>query len=769
MLISRLAMRSRVIDQRKKQAHNNAAIWPAIVFAIAVVVWTVAMMAFILWQFFDRFTVGRWDGHIGMDFFQIPRGYNNLLIGNSIFLTDAGTYGPYASSYLNHPFLAVAVGPWTAPLAPWTAFWLFVVVSLGLLLLSAWLLASAFPAPAYRGFAYFAMFCSLPTYAMLWNAQAHVLLVVAVALILSGLMRLAEEPQLERRYCRWIQLGLVISLLSKPVVVLMLPVLFLLPETRRKLLFPVAVYAVVSLLFLLVGRLNPGGYNGTHWLNIVSVTSSPTKPVDGSVLLVETNLLRCPEFYSLPIFLGRILGGSVPALFLRLPLVAPFAMSLSPLVLAGRERRLRAAIVTVLLCILSHFLCYYRVLEHHYTALLPMLPVLLWLWRRESVPWFRRLLMASFVVSLLVFVPTPRFLSPNQPDRFQTISLLQRVVPVAVAFLCLTVYGLASVWLRRRRPRLITRQMIDRMWPRFWEGVVLGILLGSVLVAACLTVPSRLWRMPSQWSPEDFREHYDECITELQRAVETAPTCAAAHINLGLALVKRGRLDEGIAHYRKALEIDPGAALVHNNLGVALAELGRFDEAIVHCQEALKNSPQAPADVHFNLAFALSRRGRLDEAIAHYRQGLEMNPDDATARGFLDAVLAGRGRLAESLAQFEQAVRSKPDDVDAQISLAWLRATCVEASLRDGAAAIKHAERAIQLCEGRRVDALAAAYAEAGRFPEALAAAQEALELATQQNNRALADVLQARISLYEAGKPYRQPLSLPASPSPKP
>ena len=134
--------------------------------------------------------------------------------------------------------------------------------------------------------------------------------------------------------------------------------------------------------------------------------------------------------------------------------------------------------------------------------------------------------------------------------------------------------------------------------------------------------------------------------------------------------------------------------------------------------------------------------------------------------------MAGRGRLAESLAQFEQAVRSKPDDVDAQISLAWLRATCVEASLRDGAAAIKHAERAIQLCEGRRVDALdalAAAYAEAGRFPEALAAAQEALELATQQNNRALADVLQARISLYEAGKPYRQPLSLPASPPPKP
>ncbi len=130
------------------------------------------MMASLQWRFLDRFVVGSWHGKIGIDFFQIPRGYHNLLIGNSIFLTDINDYGPYATMYLNHPSLAVAIGPWTAPLAPRTAFWLFVVVSLGLLFLSAWLLASAFKTPGYRGFAYFAMFCSLPTYLMLWNAQA---------------------------------------------------------------------------------------------------------------------------------------------------------------------------------------------------------------------------------------------------------------------------------------------------------------------------------------------------------------------------------------------------------------------------------------------------------------------------------------------------------------------------------------------------------------------------------------------------------------------
>jgi tetratricopeptide (TPR) repeat protein len=200
---------------------------------------------------------------------------------------------------------------------------------------------------------------------------------------------------------------------------------------------------------------------------------------------------------------------------------------------------------------------------------------------------------------------------------------------------------------------------------------------------------------------------------------------------------------------------------------VALGALGRFDEAIIHCQEALKRSPHAPAEVHFNLALALARRGRFDEAIAHYRQGLEIKPDDARARGFLGAALARRGRLAESLAQFEQAVRLKPDDVDAQISLAWLRATCAEASLRDGAAAIEHAERALRLCDGRRVDvldALGAAYAEVGRFPEALAAARKALELALQQHSRPLAATMRGRIALYEAGKPLHQ--RLPAATS---
>jgi tetratricopeptide (TPR) repeat protein len=752
-------MRPRISDQHKTESPRRTAAWPAILFAVAAAVWTALMVASLEWRFLDRFIVGSWHGNIGSDFFQIPRGYKNLLIGNNIFLTDISTYGPYATMYLNHPFLAVAVGPWTAPLAPWTAFWLFVVFSLGLLLLSAWLLASAFQAPAYRGFAYFAVLCSLPTYLMLWNAQAHIFVVVAVALILSGLMRLAAEPKLEKRYGRWIQLGLVIALLSKPVVILMLPVLFLLPETRRKLLLPLAVYAAVSLLFLLAGGLNPGGYNGIHWLNLAGAGSA-TRQFFNCLAPMEFDCKQDPGLCSLPTFVDRISGSSIPALFFRIPLVAVLLMSLSPLVLDEREQRLRAVLVTVLLCVLSHYLCFYVVQEYHYTTLLPTLPVLLWLWQRESVPWFRRLLMTSFVVSLLVFLPTPCFLDRQDSRHFENINQLQRVVPAAVAFLCLTVYGMASTWLRRRRPKLVTSRMIGQIWPATLLGAIMAILLGSVLATAYATVPRRLRSMPSTWTNRDFEDHYDGSIAQLQRMVAAEPSSAAARNSLGVILARRGRLEEAIAQFERALEIEPGNAEARSDMAESLAALGRVEEAITHFQKVLESEPNNVQTL-FSLANVLANSDRPDEAIKHYQKVLTIEPGAVEVDTSLAIVLAGCGRFAEAASHFRHAANLQPDGVDCQRNWAWLLATCPAAAERNGAEAIARAEHANKLAEGKRpdvLDTLAAAYAEGGRFAEALGAAQQALQLARQRDNSSLADAVRARIALYEAGKPFHEP-----------
>jgi len=54
------------------------------------------------------------------------------------------------------------------------------------------------------------------------------------------------------------------------------------------------------------------------------------------------------------------------------------------------------------------------------------------------------------------------------------------------------------------------------------------------------------------------------------------------------------------------------------------------------------------------------------------------------------------------------------------------------------------------------LDTLAAAYAESGRFPEAIATARKALDLATRQRLEWLIEALNTRIKLYQAGQPYR-------------
>ena len=119
-----------------------------------------------------------------------------------------------------------------------------------------------------------------------------------------------------------------------------------------------------------------------------------------------------------------------------------------------------------------------------------------------------------------------------------------------------------------------------------------------------------------------------------------------------------------------------------------------------------------------------------------------------------------------------EAVRLQPNQIGFVNQLAWVLATCPKASVRNGAEAVELAQRAVRISGGRApavLGTLAAAYAEAGRFPEAVQTARNALELATQQNKQTLAESLKAKLPLYQAGIPFREPqpprLARPATP----
>jgi Flp pilus assembly protein TadD len=99
-------------------------------------------------------------------------------------------------------------------------------------------------------------------------------------------------------------------------------------------------------------------------------------------------------------------------------------------------------------------------------------------------------------------------------------------------------------------------------------------------------------------------------------------------------------------------------------------------------------------------------------------------------------------------------------------NLAWLLATSSETRIRDGARAVELAERAVHLERGDHpiiIATLAAAYAEAGRFPDAVKTARRALDLAFGSRNTDLADAIKAQLELYEASIPSREAPNAPA------
>jgi protein O-mannosyl-transferase len=254
------------------------------------------------------------------------------------------------------------------------------------------------------------------------------------------------------------------------------------------------------------------------------------------------------------------------------------------------------------------------------------------------------------------------------------------------------------------------------------------------------------------------RGQIDEAIAQFQKALEIKPNYAEAHNNLGNALASRKQFNEAIAHFQKALEIKPDYAEAHNNLGLVLADCGRFDEAIAHCRRALESKPNFAEGCN-NLGVAFARRGEDDEAIAYFQKALELKPNYPDARNNLSFALSRREESIKALVERRESLRSHPNDVALLNDTAWVLATNPNVSLRNGAEAVELAGRAVQLSGGREpavFGTLAAAYAEAGRFSEAVKTAEQALELAASQNNAALADALRTRIKLYQAGSPYR-------------
>ena len=265
---------------------------------------------------------------------------------------------------------------------------------------------------------------------------------------------------------------------------------------------------------------------------------------------------------------------------------------------------------------------------------------------------------------------------------------------------------------------------------------------------------------------------YESQLTRWFAVLRGHPDSIMVNNRIGNIYYKQNDLEQAKEYYEKALRIDPNTIKVHYNLGIVFASQGNLERAKAEFEYEIRINPNH-IKAHHNLGNIFLAQGTPDKAAAEYERAIRIKPEqfadytidhhaDAqiNARINLGKVLLGQGKFDQAIANYEKALETAPDNIMAMNNLAWLLATCTKDNLRNGPKAVELAERLCSITDYQSptyLNTLAAAYAEVGRFEEAVETATKALALTKLQNAPA-AQIKQSQLYLeqYKAGRPFR-------------
>jgi tetratricopeptide (TPR) repeat protein len=228
--------------------------------------------------------------------------------------------------------------------------------------------------------------------------------------------------------------------------------------------------------------------------------------------------------------------------------------------------------------------------------------------------------------------------------------------------------------------------------------------------------------------------------------------------NLGLVLTALGRYDEAEQELQEALRIQADYWKARYFLAHLYYLQGRPAESEREFHRAILADPTM-ADAYYDLGGLLQEQHRHAEAAKNYRKAIELEPTLAKAYFALGKTLAAQGQYGNAIQTIRRGLEVEPRAMVMGDELAWLMATAPDATLRDATRAIQISEQIAEVTarqQPKPLSTLAAAYAEAGRFDDAVRTAKEAMALATAQNLTNLVTEIDSELRLYQQGKPYR-------------
>jgi len=285
-----------------------------------------------------------------------------------------------------------------------------------------------------------------------------------------------------------------------------------------------------------------------------------------------------------------------------------------------------------------------------------------------------------------------------------------------------------------------TGQQLARRWPR---GRAISFGLAAAGLVACLALTRnqlRYWRTNVELMT--YALAHTENNATIQNMIGTAFGMAGNHL-------------ESIAHYQEAVRLEPKSTIIRLNLGMELQNAGQLEEAAREFGVLLRQFPHSKLMLN-NLGSVRAQQGKCEEALAQFREAIRWHPEFSKSYHNAGVVLQAMGDARAAATNYFAALRLSPRSAETLNRLAGLFARCPMVPYHRPEMAVRLAKQATAIARDEMpdyLDTLAAAYAAAGQYTNAVIAAQQAIEIAQGQSNAWLVSKLQSDLRTYQEGR----------------
>ncbi|MDT8391611.1 MAG: tetratricopeptide repeat protein [Lentisphaeria bacterium] len=243
-----------------------------------------------------------------------------------------------------------------------------------------------------------------------------------------------------------------------------------------------------------------------------------------------------------------------------------------------------------------------------------------------------------------------------------------------------------------------------------------------------------------------------------QVAFTTNETSFGPDIFQAFNLVKAGKMEDAAGIIHALIQKDPRGAMGHYLAGYMAFENQAFDDAVDHLRLALTSQPDL-AGASFFLGVALREKKQYGEAVRMLSRAVRLRPKMADAYYQMGVTYEAMNARKSALDSYAAAVLAKQDHVPALRACAEILAVSPDPALRNGKQALELAQKAVLHApesDAELLMTLAAAYAEAGYFSDAVRTARRAVQKAATGEREREA---RKRLEAFQSGKRYHQTL----------